>query len=273
VVKWIKTAREVYNGRISNVKGHWLIMDDFRKELKRFYNSREWQTARAVYIRNRKEIDGGLCENCKNQKGTEAKHINPVNSTNISDRSVTLDSGNLKYLCRECAYRITAARNEKYAPRLEVRNGMYTDADGNAQRQKIRIVWGAPFAGKATYVQEHMECGDFVIDLSRMMKIFSEHSQESFPQNLLDPVLKTLEFVQDLAASGELPAKTVWLITGGTRKSDRQKLMKKFPTAEWIFIDKSKDYCIDRIERTKRVTSKHKMIDRMNWWFDRYEPD
>lgn len=67
-----------------------------------FYNSSKWRKCRNAYIQNRILIDGGLCEECKDNLGYIVHHKVILCSENISNPEVTLNHSNLEYVCKDC---------------------------------------------------------------------------------------------------------------------------------------------------------------------------
>jgi len=69
---------------------------------KAFYNSKPWLRCRGSYIADRILIDGGLCENCREEPGYIVDHINELTPQNIKNPNVALNHCNLQYLCKKC---------------------------------------------------------------------------------------------------------------------------------------------------------------------------
>lgn len=69
---------------------------------KAFYNTRAWQKCRWAYIQKRMMIDGGLCEDCRQQQGYIVHHKIILDEKNINDAEVTLNEKNLMYVCKDC---------------------------------------------------------------------------------------------------------------------------------------------------------------------------
>lgn len=67
-----------------------------------FYKSKEWLRTRDAYIRS---VDG-LCERClragRLKPGEIVHHKVHLTPENVHDPAVTLDFGNLEYVCRDC---------------------------------------------------------------------------------------------------------------------------------------------------------------------------
>lgn len=69
---------------------------------KQFYRSKAWQSCRAAYIAKRLLVDGGLCEECRDQHGYIVHHLVALTPENISNPAVSLNHSLLAYVCKEC---------------------------------------------------------------------------------------------------------------------------------------------------------------------------
>lgn len=74
-------------------------MQDFAKQ---FYKSKKWQTCRRSYIAKRMQIDGGLCEECRDAQGYIVHHRIGLTPENIQNPGVTLNHSLLAYVCKDC---------------------------------------------------------------------------------------------------------------------------------------------------------------------------
>jgi len=88
-----------------------------------FYTSPAWLKCRASFIATRIATDGGLCQMCKYSLGYIVHHIKPVTPDSINDYTVTLNHGNLMFLCSNCHNKIhgdvrcvVTADGEVYSP-------------------------------------------------------------------------------------------------------------------------------------------------------------
>ena len=73
---------------------------------KGFYASEAWHKTRLGYIRHRRSVDGGMCEECHEQPGYIVHHKKEISPKNINDDKVTLSWSNLQYVCKACHDRI-----------------------------------------------------------------------------------------------------------------------------------------------------------------------
>ena len=102
-----------------------------------FYDSDNWRKCRLGYIRHRRSIDGGLCEECKATTGFIVHHKKHLTPWNINDPSVALSWKNLMYVCKECHEKI-----HEYDGRFGGERGIVQfDAAGNPVSRAPR---GAP---------------------------------------------------------------------------------------------------------------------------------
>ena len=69
---------------------------------KQFYRSKAWRACRAAYIAQRLRIDGGLCEECRDQQGYIVHHLVQLTPDNIGNPAVTLNHSLLAYVCKDC---------------------------------------------------------------------------------------------------------------------------------------------------------------------------
>lgn len=69
---------------------------------RKFYNSKSWEICRLSFIAKRRDIDGGLCQQCKKKLGYIVHHKVTLTPANITDRNISLNHSNLMYVCKDC---------------------------------------------------------------------------------------------------------------------------------------------------------------------------
>lgn len=69
---------------------------------KAFYNSKKWRMCRDSYIADRMMIDGGLCEQCRENPGYIVHHEIVLTEDNISNAEISLNHKWFKYVCKDC---------------------------------------------------------------------------------------------------------------------------------------------------------------------------
>lgn len=84
----------------------------YTKKANKFYDSKAWKLCRKYYIDKRINIDGGMCEHCKERLGYIVDHKEELNDSNLDDVTVSLNHNNLQYLCIECHNRKTFSKSD-----------------------------------------------------------------------------------------------------------------------------------------------------------------
>ncbi|WP_278553817.1 HNH endonuclease [Parvimonas micra] len=97
-------------------------MKIYTKAAKKFYDSKDWKVSRDSYIQKRINIDGGMCEHCKERPGYIVDHKKELNEINLYDVNVSLNHENFQYLCLECSNRKTFSKDKR---------GVKFDENGN----------------------------------------------------------------------------------------------------------------------------------------------
>lgn len=87
-------------------------MKKYTKEHNKFYQRKDWKSCKDYYIGKRVNIDGGMCEHCKERLGYIVDHKIELNESNIKDPTISLNHKNLQYLCIECHNRKTHGKDD-----------------------------------------------------------------------------------------------------------------------------------------------------------------
>ena len=240
-----------------------------------FYNSAAWKACRDSYVSERTVIDGGMCERCQEVPGEELHHKQVLTAANIHDSDVTLSRDNLKWLCKNChfaAHReliMTSVRRAKPKPILNDM-GYYFDDNGELRQTKTFIVWGSPGSGKTTYVRANMHHGDLVVDLDEIKRALSLQDRAHSADNLLGTALSVRDCVYDLMVSGEVDARTKWVIATLPARDKRQALAQKLG-AELIYIDSTYHECISRVKADTSRGGELERLYQVDSWWERFQ--
>ncbi|MEB4860612.1 HNH endonuclease [Priestia megaterium] len=222
------------------------------KKEQAFYSSLSW-----INLRNRKKRKNPLCEVC-----LEEGRLTPVeivhHLTEVKDDwSQRLSIDNLQSVCKAHHHKIHfSVDGKKYTKLKKVREPM--------KDSKVTIVNGASGSGKTTYVQDHIEHGDLVIDIDYLWMAVTMLDMYDKPQHLTDIVLAMRNEACRVLQSKMDKGIRAWIIT--TAK-DVDELKRMF-NAEVITLDTGRDKCIERIlSDTRRVGSTDKHIGLVNQWY------
>ena len=239
---------------------------------KPFYRSKAWQRCRESYIQQRILIDGGVCEKCKKEIGMELHHIIFLKPSNIHDADITLNFDNLMWLCKDCHFQehkdaiMKGFQNQKYQPILS--NGTYFDENGMLQQQRVFIVYGSPRSGKTTYVKEHKDPFDLVIDLDKIMEALTLTTERRKVNNALNVAIYIRDLLYDKIKNRDaiFDCKNIWIVAGLPNKEERETLAAELK-ATLIFVDTDYNTCIERARKEDlykdKVYSEH-IVDK--WW-------
>lgn len=225
-----------------------------------FYNSANWKLCRESYISQRVAIDGGLCEECGESVGEELHHVQPLTVNNIHDAEITLNHDNLKWLCKDCHFKahreiIVEGFKKRKVKKIVNDAGYYFDDNGEMRQAKTYIVWGSPASGKTTYVREHKQDGDLVVDLDLIKQAISMSNSKDTPTNLLPVAIGIKEYIYDLIEDGDIDCKNKWIVATLPNRKERLELAERLD-AELIYIDSTYHDCIKRVDKDSERTDK-----------------
>lgn len=238
---------------------------------KRIYNSAKWKKTRDIFM----EMKNHTCERC-GLLAEEVHHKTYLTPENINNPEIVYGFENLEALCRNCHFEEHRESNmferatEKYQPILD-KNKCYFDENGEYHESKIYVVHGCVGSGKTTYVRDHMEKGDLVIDLDYIKRALSiaEH-RDSVGDNYVGIALSVKEHLLQQIEKGNYDSKNVFIIGILPNKKERQQLIKRMNAIE-VHINKSRQDCIDNVLGDSSRHDKDKHIKWINKYFAKYE--
>ena len=138
---------------------------------------------------------------------------------------------------------------------------------------KVFIVWGSPGSGKTTYVREHMEWGDLIVDLDLIKQSISMEDKTNASFTLLGTALSIREHLYDLIGRREVTALNAWVVAGLPKREGRIALKERLNADELIHIEATKEECIERAMKDDERTNKDLQMQIIDKWFRAYEPE
>lgn len=219
--------------------------------IKSFLASEAWQKFRLLIISQRSL----RCEHCGNivarVRDLTLHHIIELTPENVHDVMISLNPDNVLVVHHECHNQIH--KRFGYKPTKEV-----------------CIVFGPPFAGKKTYVQEYLGRGDLVVDMDRLYRAVSMLPDYDKPDNLFGNVRGIYNLLIDNIKTRHGKWNNAWVIGGYADKYKREKLANDLG-AELVFCDVSREECLRRLEMDEdRRYRKDEWISYINKWFEQY---
>lgn len=215
-----------------------------------FYRSDGWQNLLTVLKSERIDDNGFIiCQHCGKPiiKAYDCigHHIIELTEENYTDYNISLNPDNIAFVHHRC--------HNKIHNKL-----------GYSQRQ-VFIVYGSPLSGKTSYVTDVMSEGDLIVDMDSIWQCISGCSRYIKP-----PRLKANVFgIRDKLLEDIKYRRGKWLnayvIGGYPFTGERERLSDSLGARE-IFIDTSKEICLDRLANcTDRDYNEwQKYIE--DWW-------
>lgn len=133
----------------------------------------------------------------------------------------------------------------------------------------IKIIMGAPCAGKSTYIDKHSHLLDIVIDLDKICKVFSaaeidgHYATEEIRSVAI--AARAAAVKRAIAISQSKPDIDVWIINADPSPQDLEAY--RFLKAEVIKIQATKEICIKRAKQDRP----EKFLDLIDYWFDKWD--
>ena len=79
------------------------MAQDFAKQ---FYDSKRWKDCKRIFINQRIQEDGGLCQQCHELPGYIVHHKILLTPENIQNAEISLNTDNLEFVCNNCHNKI-----------------------------------------------------------------------------------------------------------------------------------------------------------------------
>lgn len=219
-----------------------------------FYNSKEWRNILKLIKNNRTDSNGNIiCEHCGKPivKAYDiiGHHKIELTEYNVNDYDVALNEDNIMLIHLRC------------------HNDIHHRLDRN--HRNVYIVYGAPCSGKHTYVNNIMNVGDLIVDVDRIWQCVSGYDSNTKPNKLKQIVFSVRDCLIDSVRYRLGYWNNAYIIGGYPLCSERERLAKDLRAKE-IFINTTKEECIDRLNVNTNITNKDEWLGYISSWFDLY---
>ena len=227
------------------------------ESLTQFYNSEEWKTFRINLINERTKEDGNLYDEhsgkaLMNSYDIVLHHKTPLTSENVNDFNISLNPENIMILSHR-------SHNEIHA-----RFGFCT-------QRKVYYVYGAPCAGKTTFVNSIKGNSDIILDIDNVWECLSGGSRYEKPNAIKSNVFAVRDFIKDMIKTRAGKWERAFVIEGGALKSERERQIMILG-AEPIYIDTDRQTCQTRLasDLNRSKEQKEAWSRYIDEWFDNY---
>lgn len=154
-------------------------------------------------------------------------HKIPLTMQNVNDFAVSLNPDNIMIVSQ-------ADHNEIHA------------RFGNVAQRKVYYVYGAPCAGKTTFVSNVKGNSDLVVDMDSIWECITGGNRYEKPNALKTNAFAVRDLLLDQIKTRAGKWERAYIIDGGAVNSDRTRKIERYG-AEAIFIDTNMDECLKRL--------------------------
>lgn len=121
----------------------------------------------------------------------------------------------------------------------------------------IRVVIGPPCSGKSTYVRQHREKGDVIIDFDKLAQCLGSDEKHAAPDAIKAVTFKARDAaIKEVCENGY----DAWIIH--TKPTEKQREMYDAAGAEYIEMDTDLETCLERCESDDRPPGTAEIIKR-----------
>lgn len=220
-----------------------------------FYQSKEWRKLVSLIRLERVNEDGNIiCEHCGKPIVSKydciGHHTTFLTEDNVNDADISLNPDRIQLVHHRCHNKIHNKLGYK--------------------RKEIYLVYGSPLSGKTTYVNSVREPGDLIIDIDNIWECVSGCDRYVKPPRLNSVVFGMRDYLMDCVKVRRGKWNNCYIVGGYPLISERERLCKTLGAKE-IYIESTKEECLERLELTdnRDKTEWKKFIE--NWW-RRYTP-
>ena len=133
---------------------------------------------------------------------------------------------------------------------------------GSQSGRSVVLVCGPPCGGKSTYVEQHKQPGDYVVDFDHFARLAGSPRQWMHSREFGDAAEAMFwQAVDYVAASDDERA---WVIRSAPEWEARTELAERLRADEVVLIDPGIDVCLDRARDRPWGT-----VRAIRWWYAR----
>ena len=218
-----------------------------------FYNSHAWRSLRGRLIVERNYT----CEECGGNFAFEPSklighHKKPLTPENITDANITLNPENIKIVCKDC--------HDKEHDRFAY----------GGKRRSVYLIYGAPCAGKSSWINQMMERGDLRIDLDHIFECISGCTLYDHPKGLNRQAFAIRDLLIDQVYMRAGGFNSVFLVGGYPRKMQREQIAARLG-AELVYIETTPEEAKARAMVSRGIFGQE-WCGYIDKWFREFEP-
>lgn len=203
--------------------------------LDNFYTSRTWAKFLEQLRQERTNENGELlCERCGKpilrKYDCIGHHVTELTEENVNDYDVSLNPDNVKLIHHKC-------HNEEHQ-----RFGGF--------RQEVYLVYGAPCAGKTTWVHDIANADDLILDIDAIWECVSTSDRYHKPNRLKANVFGVRDCILDQIRTRTGQWRHAYVIGTYPLRSDRERMCALLG-ARPVYIEAERVECMERAHDEK----------------------
>lgn len=222
--------------------------------LANFYRSKQWvKLVQAIRLNRMNENGEIICEYCgepiTRKYDCIGHHVVHLTEQNVNDSSIALNPDNVQLVHHVCHNKI----HDKF---------------GWRERQ-VFVVYGAPLSGKTSYVRQVREQGDLIVDIDSIWQCISGCEPYVKPERLKSNVFGIRDELLEQIKFRRGKWNTAYVVGGYPLSGERERLIARLGARE-IFIDTSREECIERLKRCCDGRSVGEWTKFIDSWFEKF---
>lgn len=216
-----------------------------------FYRSKEWESFRIAIISDRLDSNGDtICEFCHKPiykaYDTILHHKTPLTLDNVNDINISLNPSNIMIVHFGC-------HNE-----IHNRFGNYT--------RHIYLVYGAPLAGKKTYVNNIATKDDLVIEIDKIREAITGGKSYDRSNRVSDNIFTIRNALLEMIKYKQGKWINAYVIGTYPYTGERERIARDLE-AELIYINSTEQECLERLEACSDFRDKIAWKSYIEDWF------
>ena len=221
-----------------------------------FYRGREWRSLLEQLKIERVNDDGVIiCEHC-GKPITKAydiigHHKEELTEENVNDFNISLNPNNIAFVHHRC-------------------HNLIHNKLGYAVRN-VFIVYGPPFAGKNTWVNDNRNDGDIIVNMDSIWQAISGCDRYTKPNRLKAVAFRIRDDLIDAVKYRLGRWANAYIVGGYPLQSERERLTKELQAKE-VYIEADEETCIARLHQEERCQDVAAYEGYIRDWFRQYTP-